>query len=102
MASSTVTIVNPVVADPEGTGKLVPTLQGVEGTSVGIRVMWRSFGLFVDHVEGLLTERHGISSITKVDIESQVGGKAAGMHASKEQLDTLAAKADWAILGLAG
>ncbi len=101
MASRTVTIANPVVADPEGTGKLEPALESIEGTTVGIRVSSPRFGLFVEHLEGLLTERHGVSSIAKINVEAQVGGKAAGMHASKEQLDSLALEADWAVLGLA-
>lgn len=101
-------ILDPAGEAPHLQNRLAPLLQGVKGTSVGFRVQWPSFDVFMERVKELLAERYGIQQVNYLYTGSD--GTATGKRAIRgrsdapswgKAFDEFAQKSDWAILGLA-
>jgi len=87
---------------------LAPMLKSVQGTVSGFRVQWPSFDVFMQKIEQLLVEHHGVSKVNYMFTGSD--GTAAGNVVIRGRSDALswakayddfAAKNSWGIFGLA-
>ncbi len=101
-------ILDPVGEVPERRKRLAPLLQNVANTSVGFRVQWPSFDIFMERVKELLAERYGVKQVNYLYTGSD--GCATGKRAIRGRSDAVtwgkvfddfASKSDWSILGLA-
>ncbi|MEK7873197.1 MAG: hypothetical protein AAB502_04990 [Chloroflexota bacterium] len=104
----TIQILDPAGEVPQETKRLAPLVQNVENTSVGFRVQWPSFDIFMERVKELLEERYGVKQVNYLYTGSD--GCATGKRAIRGRSDAVtwgkvfddfSAKSDWAILGLA-
>lgn len=103
----TIRIMNPVAEFSGGGRGLAPLIPGVAGTTVGFRVQWPSFDIFMNRMGELLKGR-GVKETTTMFTGSD--GTAAGKVTIRGRADAiswakayddLAAKIDWGIFGLA-
>ena len=101
-------ILDPVGEVPQLRKRLAPLVQNVENTSVGFRVQWPSFDIFMERVKELLAERYGVRQVNYLYTGSD--GCATGKRAIRGRSDAVtwgkvfddfASKSDWSILGLA-
>ncbi len=108
MPEPMVELLDPVGALPNRRFPLVPRLGNVYGTSVGFRVQWTSFDVFMKRIQELLQERYGIDKITWMFTGSD--GSSIGKRAARgrsdatvwaKEYDRVASASDWAIVGLA-
>ena len=104
----TIQIMNPVGEFSGGGKKIAPRIATVAGSSVGFRVQWPSFDIFMNRMDELLTQDHGVKNVTTMFTGSD--GTAAGKVTIRGRADAvswakayddLAAKIDWGIFGLA-
>ncbi len=104
----TIQILDPTgVISGSGRG-LAPLLKSVAGTSVGFRVQWPSFDIFMGRVDTLLKQRYGVKTIHTMFTGSDgtaagkvtIRGRSDAISWSKAY-DDLAEKIDWGIFGLA-
>ena len=101
-------ILDPAGEVPSAKAALAPRVQGIAGTSVGFRVQWPSFDIFMERVEELLKERHGVRNVQTMYTGSD--GTAAGKVTIRGRSDAVswnkayddfARKIEWGIFGLA-
>ena len=104
----TIQILDPSGEAPNVQNRLAPLVQSVKGTSVGFRVQWTSFDVFMDRIKELLEERYGVKQVNYLFTGSD--GTASGKRTIRGRsdapswtkvFDDFAGKSDWAILGLA-
>jgi len=106
--TGTIEIMNPVGEFSGGGRKLSALIPGVAGTTVGFRVQWPSFDIFMNRMGELLTGEHAVKKVETMFTGSD--GTAAGKVTIRGRADAqswtkaydeLAAKIDWGIFGLA-
>lgn len=91
---------DPTMSSSASAHELAPRVETVNGKTVGLRVQWTRFELFMDRFEELLQERYQPEGIVRIS------GKTAGKLMDKAGMASPRAeeffqKADWAVLGLA-
>lgn len=101
-------ILDPAGEVPKLQNRLAPLVQNVRGTSVGFRIQWTSFDIFMDRIKELLEERYGVRQVNFLFTGSDgtFSGKRTIRGRSdasswQKAFDDFGAKSDWAILGLA-
>jgi len=108
MPERMVELLDPVGVSPNRRFPLVPRVESVHGTSVGFRVQWTSFDVFMKRIQELLRQRYGIEKITWMFTGSD--GSSIGKRAARgrsdatvwdKEYDRVAGASDWAIVGLA-
>lgn len=104
----TIHIMNPVAEFAQGGSGLAPLISSVAGTTVGFRVQWPSFDVFMNRMGELLQQRFDVKQIHTMFTGSD--GTAAGKVTIRGRADAkswakayddLAARIDWGIFGLA-
>ena len=104
---STIDILNPVGSPPNNIKPLAQPVDTVHDSSVGFRVQWPSFDIFMERVEELLFERHRVRQVHHMYTGSD--GTAAGkvsirgrsdVQSWNRYYDDLASKIQWGIFGL--
>ncbi len=99
-------ILDPVVESPKENKGIVPLLDSVAGKSVFFRIQWDSYDVFAKRFRELLEERAHPRDITTLDLRYESPDYvpyADRRNKDKwtKKFDGYAAKADWAVLGLA-
>ena len=90
-------VMDPTEEGPKGARALAPRLEDLTGKTVGFRMQWTRFDVFMDRFEELFRERFEPRDVRRL----------TGMHSSyfsgerAKESDSFTSQIDWAIVGLA-
>ncbi len=94
---SLIEVLDPTEEGPKGARLLAPRLEDVNGKTVGFRMQWTRFDVFMDRFEELFRERFAPKEVLRL----------TGMHSSyftgtrARESDEFTSQLDWAVVGLA-
>lgn len=94
---ATIELLDPTMPVPARSRELAPRVDTPDGKTVGLRVRWTRFEVFMDRFEQLLQERYRPEGIIRLgqELTAYKAGKAS------PRADEFFERADWAVLGLA-
>lgn len=95
--SKMIELLDPTMPGPTAARDLAPRVETVNGKTVGLRVRWTRYEVFMDRFEELLQERYEPEAIVRLgqELTAYKAGKAS------PRADEFFERADWAVLGLA-
>ena len=107
-------VLDPTMEGPKIRRKLAPLLDGVDDKSVGFRIFWSRFDVFMKRFEELLRERYKVKELVKYygHMGDIAGGRTDGVaeimvgkHLEETERQALVKefydKSQWAVIGLA-
>ncbi len=108
-------VLDPTMEAPKVKRKLAPLLDDVHGKSVGFRILWGRFDVFMVRFEELLREHYNIAEVVKYygEMGDLTGAKTQGVSEPligkrldeaerRELIKRFYDKSRWAVLGMGG
>ncbi len=95
--TSLVEILDPTEEGPKGARVLAPRINDPNGKTVGFRMQWPRFDVFMDRFEELFRERFAPQDVLRLTAKHSSFFSA---ERAKES-DVFTSQVDWAIVGLA-
>ncbi len=96
-------LVSPVAPPPDKRAKLAPPVDDLHGKSIGFRIQWNNFDLFMQHIEEKLQKDYQPRAIPRFDMirDPILLDRAKGLPVRSGKLQKFIEESDVAILGLA-